>query len=207
MLLRQTTLMNRNRSSFTASVDKMATRLPAEEDVLRSPRVIHLLAFALVGLLVSTAVLVDVPAIGAQQNAKPKKKNTTIVGRVAAKVWDAHLNMENHSESFTVFVISLESKGHNKQPDKFVQVRYIYSSDKQSLPDSFFDYAIRYRFRVVRDPSCDEFVRDIRDPESGKFSGLAAELSPARNAPDTLWNPRLPLDCYLLSPGKYKPQK
>jgi hypothetical protein len=163
---------------------------------------------ALAVFLVTAAILIDAPTIDAQQGTKPKKKPFTIVGRVSAKVCDVqNINIDNHVESFTIFVISLGPKEPNQQPDKFVQVRYIYSSTKQSLPDSFFDYAIRYRFRVVRDPSCDGFVTDIRDPESEKLSGVAAEIGHARGAPDTLWDSRLPLECYLLSPGKYKVQK
>ena len=158
--------------------------------------------------LVTAAILIDAQTVGAQQGMEPKKKPITIVGRVAAKVWDAqNINIENHVESFTIFVISLGPKEHNEHPDRFAQVRYIYSSTKQSLPDSFFDYAIRYRFRVVRDPGCDGFVTDIRDPESEKLPGVAGEIGHARSAPDTLWDPRLPLECYLLSPGKYKVQK
>lgn len=152
-------------------------------------------------------ILLDAPMIGAQQAAKPKKKAVTIVGRVAAKVADIQLNMGNHSESFTVFVISPESKRPDKQPDKLVRVTYSYSSDKERLPEYFFDYSIRYRFRVVRDPSCDENVVDIRDPAAGKLAGLAGEISPARGAPNIHWDIASPLDCYLLSPGKYKVQK
>jgi hypothetical protein len=129
-----------------------------------------------------------------------EKKDVTIVGRVAAKVWDVQLNTQNQAKSFTIFVISLESKGQNKQPDKFVQIVYSYSSRKQSLPDSFFDYTIRYRFRAVRDPSCDGFVTDMRDPESENSSGVAGYISTARGAPDLLWNSRLPLDCVSLEP-------
>lgn len=55
-------------------------------------------------------------------SAKPKKKAMTIVGRVAAKVADIQdLNIGSHSESFTVFVISLESKRPDKQPGKLVK--------------------------------------------------------------------------------------
>jgi hypothetical protein len=158
--------------------------------------------------LVIAGILLDAPVIGAQEAVKPKKKATTIVGRVAVKVADIQdLNIGGHSESFTVFVISLESKRPDKQPDKLVQVRYSYSSDRQRLPEYFFDYSIRYRFRVVRDPSCDENVMDIRDPESGNLGGLAGEISPTRGAPNIHWDIHRPLDCYLLSPGKYKVQK
>ena len=158
--------------------------------------------------LVIAGILLNAPVTGAQQAVKPKKKATTIVGRVAAKVADIQdLNIGSHSESFTVFVISLESKRPDKQPDQLVQVHYSYSSDRQRLPEYFFDYSIRYRFRVVHDPSCDENVMDIRDPESGKLGGLAGEISPALGAANIHWDIHRPMDCYLLSPGKYKVQK
>jgi hypothetical protein len=181
--------------------------LPAKKDAVRAARIIHMVRIAFAVFLVTAAILMDERTTSAQQGTKPKKKTVTIVGRVAAKVWDVQLNIQNHAESFTIFVISLESKGQNKQPGKFVQIAYSYSTDKESLPDSFFDYTIRYRFRAVRDPSCDSFVTDMRDPESENSSGVAAYISPARGAPDLLWNSHLPLDCYLLSPGKYKVQK
>ena len=181
---------------------------PAKEDVLQAERAIHTMRTALAVFLVTAAILIDASTIGAQQGTKLKKKAVTIVGRVAAKVSDVqNINIGNRAESFTIFVISLGSKERNRQPDKFVQVIYIYSSNEQSLPDSFFDYAIRYRFRVVRDPSCDGLVTDIRDTESEKLSGVAAVIAPARSAPDALWDSRLPLECYLLSPGKYKVRK
>ncbi len=98
---------------------------------------------------------------------------------------------------------------HDKQPDDFVQVHYLYSAAEEGLPTSFFDDSIRYRFRLVRDPSC---VTDMPYLHSEKFSGTSAYISPARGAPEpsgfrnTLWDSHLPLDCYLFE-RKYKIQK
>jgi hypothetical protein len=159
--------------------------------------------------LMTAAVLSNTLTSGAQQGSKSKKKSTTIVGRVTARVVDdMHLTLlDDHPENFSVFVVSLESKGHNNQPAKLVRVTYSYFSDVQSLPESFFDYSVRYRFRVVRDPSCDEIVTDLRDADAGTLPGLAAYIRSTRGAPDLVWDSRVPLDCYLLSPGKYKVQK
>jgi Crp-like helix-turn-helix domain len=46
------------------------------------------------------------------------------------------------------------------------------------LPDAFFDYAIRYRFRAIRDPSCEGFVTNMRDGtlRPGSFQEMLAEM-------------------------------
>ena len=141
----------------------------------------------------------------AQETTNPRK-HLTIVGRVVAKVWDLQgLPLLDHSQpkNFTVFVIYVDSKSNGKQSQKFVRVDYDYTSLKDSLPTSFFDYSIRYRFRVVRDARCDGMVMDIQDPEARKLGGLAAEITPAIGAPTDTWDRHRPLECYVLRPGRF----
>lgn len=140
-----------------------------------------------------------------QETTKPKNTHVRIVGRVVAKVWDVqglHFPDNSQAENFTVFVISIEPKSSGKS-EKFVRLTYRYTSLKDSLPISFFDYSIRYRFRVVRDARCDELVMDIQDPQAGKLAGLAAEIAPAIGAPTDTWDRHRPLDCYVLRPGGF----
>jgi hypothetical protein len=157
--------------------------------------------------LIAAALLIDESIIRAQEAKKPTKKAITIVGRVSARVSDMQLGPMDHADSFAIFIVWMESKVDDRQPGKYVKVYYLYSSNKDSLPASFFDYSIRYRFHLLRDSSCDGFVTDIRDPESEKFPGLSAEVTPSRGSPLFEWVGHPMLDCYLLSPGKYKVQK
>lgn len=111
-------------------------------------------------LVLLFAVSIDAPWMFAQETTKPAKKHVTIVGRVVAKVWD--VQAKPPLGNFTVFVISVESVSNSKLSEKFVRIDYEYTSLKDHLPESFFNYSIRYRFEVV--PDGDEIVTDIRDP-------------------------------------------
>jgi hypothetical protein len=145
----------------------------------------------------------------AQETTNPRK-HLTIVGRVVAKVLDIQgLPLLDHSQAknFTVFVIYVDSKSNGKQSQKFVLVDYDYTSLKDSLSTSFFDYSIRYRFRVVRDAHCDGIVMDIQDPEAGKLGGFAAQITPAIGAPMDTWDRHRPLECYVLHPGRFVAEK
>ena len=147
------------------------------------------------------------PAMFAQ--VKPETKPATLVARVITMpIMDLHLV---GSKNETSLVFATEPAGGKQGSAHFVLVYYDYSSDKKALPDSFFDYSIRYELRVTRDPGCDSPVSDIRSEEIHRegVTGLAAELMPARSSPywgDKFppWDTKAPLACYRLRPGRYK---
>jgi hypothetical protein len=154
-------------------------------------------------LVLLFAVSIDASGVFAQETAKPAKMHVTIVGRVVAKVWD--LQAKPPLGNFTVFVISVESISNGKLSEKFVRIDYEYTSLKDRLPESFFDYSIRYRFEVV--PDGDEIVTDIRDPEASTIGGLAAEIQPAFGAPEATWDHHRPLKIFVLRPRHYKAER
>jgi hypothetical protein len=182
--------------------------LSVKEDALRILRTIRTVRIAFAVFLATAAILIGETTLFAREVKKPKEKTVTIVGRVAAKVWDVQniptFGAGKHSGNMTVFILWMESGSHTKEPEKYVQVSYLYSSNEESLPESFFDYSIRYQFHVVRDSRCDGFVTDVRDPESEKSSGISAEIKPAKSSPLLDWHHHRPLDCYVLHAADYK---
>jgi hypothetical protein len=122
-----------------------------------------------------------------------------ITGRVLAKVADLrNIPVADHSGNETVFVVVLDSGGDSH----FLQVRYVYSSDRETLPERFFDYSVLYRFNVTRDPSCDGPVVDIRHVKS--TTGVSGVITPAADAPEIAWNGDARLTCFVLKPGGWR---
>ncbi len=171
-------------------------------------------AKAILRPLLVIAVGLAIPAtLFAQQKPNFKTKPVTLVGRVeTTAIFEARLI---NSQNFSSFVFSIESPKDNQKSTKFVLVYYDYTSDRQTLPRSFFDYSILYELRAIRDPHCDSRVTDNQEPElsQGGSSGLlSGELLPALNSPYWSkldqrfppWDRAAPLECYLLRPGKYR---
>ncbi len=165
---------------------------------------------ALSVLLACTAIVTGVAARQAAKTTETKEPSKVVQGRVLARragLRDAVGNFDGLRRE--TFLFGVESKETSMQPLRPIKVVYKFYRRQPTLPESFFDYSVRYQLQAVRDSSCDETLDSLSyeeaADESGKPLGRDYVLRPLEGAPKELLKPDSLLPCYVLRPGNYKP--
>lgn len=170
---------------------------------------IRIRRFVLQGIAFLMASNLLCTELSAQKMTASKKKTISVEGRVLAGVdYLTGYLRGGFGDRYQVFVFGRERRSH-RDPVAPIKVMYkFFYKTEPALPDSFLDSSKRYELQLVREPSCDETVKNLsyqkNEDETGKPLPSTYVLRLLNGAPKNVLKPDSVLPCYILTPGKYR---
>jgi hypothetical protein len=140
--------------------------------------------------------------------SSPKREN--VIGTVIAYNRFSNLLYLTDVPAGQDFIVRIERQG--KESERLILVSYTYwmssREDNSRFPSNLMKSAARWRLSLVRNPACDEPLRQFlmsQDLDTGKVSEGPQmwELLPGANSEKLPFGKTL--ECYSMKAGDYKP--